>query len=73
MQECVEGTSAGGNFARGAGEEVDVGTSTTGGVGEAGVDVDGENGRMLGEKEIRREDLGVFLGSAGGDMRSFTC
>ncbi|CZR56967.1 uncharacterized protein PAC_06856 [Phialocephala subalpina] len=66
VQECVEGTSAGGNHARGAGEEI-VSSIEGGGDGKEG-EGDGEVfDEERREREKRREDLGVFLGSAGGD------
>ncbi|KUJ21743.1 uncharacterized protein LY89DRAFT_729247 [Mollisia scopiformis] len=57
VQECVEGTSAGGNNAREAGEEIE---GPTGGIREDGEVIEDE-------REKRRGDLSVFLGSAGGD------
>lgn len=62
VQECVESTSAGGNYAVGAGEEI----RASGGIEE--IREDGEIVVPSIEREReRRRDLSVFLGSAGGD------
>lgn len=61
VQECVEGTSAGGNHARGAGEEI---------LGSIEGEEERGDGEVFGDGEGKRErrgDLSVFLGSAGGD------
>jgi hypothetical protein len=61
VQECVEGTSAGGNYAVTAGEEM----RASGGIGE--VREDGEVVVPSVKRREPRRDLSVFLGSAGGD------